>query len=358
VGLEVGNSIYFDAVPSEFAYWNTDDAGREMVRRLIRSGHIDCLHSYGDLAIDRSHAGRALDELERHDCRVQVWIDHRVAPTNFGADIMQGHGDERGHEAYHADLTIGFGVRYVWRGRVTSVIGQDAPARVGGLLTRRAPLKSASTLAKELVKHALGRCGNSKYQMHAPNDVLRPTQLRDGHEIHEFLRANPHWGGVSSCDTGRQIGNVLTDDFLRRLVDREGACVLYTHLGKGHEPRTPFDQSAAAAFSRLADAQREGRVLVTTTRRLLGYCRAVRQLSWSVRHDEPENAIEIAIELPRGCGLCESDLDGMTFSVPAACEVRITIDGRAAAGVIRNPPDPKGRMSVSLPWRRLELPDV
>jgi hypothetical protein len=32
VGLEVGNSIYFDMPPEQFAYWNTDDAGREMIR--------------------------------------------------------------------------------------------------------------------------------------------------------------------------------------------------------------------------------------------------------------------------------------------------------------------------------------
>ncbi|MCX5673851.1 MAG: hypothetical protein NTX87_02485 [Planctomycetota bacterium] len=28
LGLEVANSIYFDMPPDQFAYWNTDDAGR------------------------------------------------------------------------------------------------------------------------------------------------------------------------------------------------------------------------------------------------------------------------------------------------------------------------------------------
>ena len=44
VNLEVGNSIYFDMPANQFAYWNTDDAGRAMIRMLIKSGHIDCLH--------------------------------------------------------------------------------------------------------------------------------------------------------------------------------------------------------------------------------------------------------------------------------------------------------------------------
>ena len=43
--------FYFDMPPDQFAYWNTDDAGREMVRALIRSGHIDCFHSFGGCGV-------------------------------------------------------------------------------------------------------------------------------------------------------------------------------------------------------------------------------------------------------------------------------------------------------------------
>ncbi|MCH8853657.1 MAG: hypothetical protein IID41_13540, partial [Planctomycetes bacterium] len=173
VGLEVGNSIYFDMPPDQFAYWNTDDAGREMVRTLIRSGHIDCLHSYGDLATQRSHAARALEELERHDCRLKVWVDHSKAPTNFGSDIMCGSGDVPGSPVYHADLTCAFGIRYVSRGRATSVIGQDVPARMRDVFTPRHLVASGKTVAKEVAKHWLAVAGNEKYAMHGPNRVLR-----------------------------------------------------------------------------------------------------------------------------------------------------------------------------------------
>lgn len=359
VGLEVGNTIYFDMPLNQFAYWNTDDAGRAMVRSLIRSGHIDCLHSYGDLGTTREHATRALDELDHHGCRLEVWIDHAVAPTNFGADIMCGHGDEPGHLAYHADRTCDFGVKYVWRGRVTSVIGQDVRASLAGLLTQRAPLASARTLAKEAVKQSLARCGSAKYKMHASNDVLRRTQLRDGRPVYEFLRSNPHWGGVSSCDTGREIGQVLTEELLRRLEQRGGASILYTHLGKIRDPRLPFDEAAVRAFRRLADAHRDGRILVTTTRRLLGYCRAVREVNWLVNRDEAGKTIEIALQMPRGdLALSTSDLGGLTFCVPDGYEVRVTIDGREVDGLIRNGPDQTSQRSVSLPWPRLEFPDI
>src|SRR2546430_6889020 len=92
VGLEAGNSIYFDMPAAQFSYWNATDGERARVRALIRAGYVDCLHSFGDLADTRAHAGRALDDLARHGCSLKVWIDHAVAPSNFGADIMHGSG--------------------------------------------------------------------------------------------------------------------------------------------------------------------------------------------------------------------------------------------------------------------------
>jgi hypothetical protein len=359
VGLEVGNSIYFDMPRGQFAYWNTDDAGRAMVRDLIRSGHIDCLHSYGDLATTRDQAGRALDELARHDCRLEVWVDHARAPTNFGADIMQGHGDEPGHPAYHADLTVAYGVRYVWRGRVTSVAGQNTRPRLGRLFSARHPVASSATLAKEYAKRLLARCGSEKYALHAANEVLRPVRLRDGSPVWEFMRSNPHWGGVSSADTGRGIGEVLTEGFLCHLIRREGVCILYTHLGKIRDPRIPFDASAVAGLRRLAQAFREGSILVTTTRRALGFCRAVREVAFSVTHDG--GILRINLETQRGGPLHNDplparDLDGLTFYVPDPRVCRILLNGEDVRETVCNPPDHTGRPSISMPWPRLKFP--
>ncbi len=237
VGLEVGNTIYFDMHPEQFAYWNTDDAGRELVRAWIKSGHIDCFHSYGDLATTRGHAARALEELQRHGCQLRSWVDHGTAVTNFGADIMQGQGDVRGSAAYHADLTCSYGVRYVWTGRVTSVIGQGVPRSLKGIWCGAEPLESAKTLAKEATKGLLASLGSAKYALHRPNPVLVPAMLRDGSAVQEFLRANPHWGGVSCGDTADGLAEVLTEELLQRLVERRGCCILYTHLGKVRDPR-------------------------------------------------------------------------------------------------------------------------
>jgi len=360
VGLEVGNSIYFDMPPDQFAYWNTDDTGREMIRTLIRSGHIDCLHSYGDLASSRRHAGRALEELSRHDCRLDAWVDHGTAATNFDPDIMKGHGDEIGHLAYHADLTTGYGIQYIWRGRVTSITGQDVVADMSGIFKRGHPIASAKTLLKEAAKRRLGRWGNTKYAMHGPNETLRPTTLRDGSPAYEFMRCNPHWGGVSSCDQGRHVGEVLTESFVNRLVERGGTCILYTHLGKIDNPEAPFDAKAVAAFRRLAEESRAGQILVTTTRRLLGYRRALREITHKSCGGEDGLCIHVSTQYPETSvgPLSLGDLSGLTFYVRDPGVTRIVVDGHQAIAIKCNPPDHTGRPSISLPWPRLEFPRI
>ncbi len=360
VGLEVGNSIYFDMPPDQFAYWNTDDAGREMVRTLIRSGHIDCLHSYGDLATTRKQAALALDELDRHDCKLEVWVDHGTAATNFDYTRMQGHGDEPGHDAYHADLTIGYGVKYVWRARVTSITGQDVPADLGGIFTWKHPVKSGRTLLKEMAKRHLARRGNHKYVIHGPNETLRQIRLRDENPAYEFLRCNPHWGGISSCEEGRHIGKVLTKAFLNRLVARGGTCILYTHLGKIDNPEMPFDRSAVESFRRLSQAYRSGSILVATTHRVLRYRRAVREIVFKCTSNEKGLHIELDAKAPSSPvgRLSVNDLCGLTFYVPDPETTHVTIDGKQVPDLQRNPPDHTARPSISLPWPVWEFPDI
>ena len=357
VGLEVGNSIYFDMPPGQFSYWNTDDAGREMIRSLIHSGHIDCLHSYGDLATTRAHAGRALDELARHGCKLEVWVDHAVAPTNFGADIMHGHGDEPGHEAYHADLTTGHGVRYVWRGRVTSVLGQDIRPRLGGILSARHPLASSRTLAKETTKRILARRGNGKYAMHRPNRIIRQVSLRDGQAVYEFMRSNPHWGGVSCCETARGIGKVLTESMLNRLAQREGICILYTHLGKVINPVTPFAPAACKAFRQLADRRNRGEILVTTTHKLLRYI-TVRN-SVRFRAENADGRLRITIDhvadpVHGTYAPSPDELQGLTFSAPRCEQVELAdATGNSMPCEVSHLAE---ATYVTIPWHALEFP--
>ncbi|MBI5863421.1 MAG: hypothetical protein HZB38_02695 [Planctomycetes bacterium] len=358
VGLEVGNTIYFDMPAGNFCFGCATDAEKSRLRALIDSGHIDCLHSYGDFATTRDHARRALDELRKCRRPLEVWVDHAVAPTNFGADIMRGSGDLPGAPAYHADLTCDYGVQYVWRGRVTSVIGQNRPCCVAGVFDWRHPIASSRTVAKEIAKGHLARRGDAKYAMHASNDLMRTVQLRDGRPVREFLRCNPYWGGVENSDTGYGIADVLTDRFLDRLVARQGFAIVYTHLGKVRSRGELFPEPTRAAFRRLAERQQRGEILVTTTRRLLGYCRAVHEAKLRLSQS-PTGERRLILGHPELNAaknpVSVDDLQGLTIiSRDPPAEIQLS-DGSCMA-LRQNPPDETGHSSVSVPWQPLQWP--
>ena len=350
VNLEVGNTIYFDMPPGQFSYWNTDDTGRSMVEQLVRSGHIDCLHSYGDNATLRCHAEKAIDALIMKGCKLEVWIDHAVSPSNLGSDIMCGQGDIPTSQAYHADLTCKFGIRFVWLGRVTSVIGQDSNRSLKGIWNNADKIASSLTIPKEFAKGWLARMGSAKYAMHQSNALMRKKRLRDGHEVYEFMRCNPHWKGVDKGETADGIAQILVPEILNRLVERGGVCILYTHLGKISGRTVAFKPAVIEAFKALSEYVSNGKILVTTTSRLLKYKLAVKELSLS--NGILENglySIQIDSRYPDG-------LDGLTLYTAEPERTVVTINDRKVDGLRCNPLDRTGRRSVSLPWRKLEFP--
>ena len=361
VRLEVGNTIYFDMPPGPFSYWGTGERGRAMARALMRSGHIDAIHSWGDLATGREHAERSLDELERHGCRLEVWIDHSRAISNFGPDLMTGSGDLPGSAAYHADLTLAYGVRYVWRGRTTGLTGQDVRVGLGSfapILRRRRALVSMRSALKEGVKVALGLGGHPRWVLYGANRVCRPCTLRDGRRVWEFLRTNPSWGGPGESATAAGIGEVLTPRMLSRLVACEGAAVLYTHLGKVGDRARPFGEGTVRAFRHLARQRDEGNVLVTTTRRLLRFvtvrdslrCRAVVEGERVVVTVE---SVEDPVSGPRVPGA--GDLDGLAFGVAGARPVDLRLaDGTPVFAEPVRAGD--GTTWMRVPWPGLRFP--
>ena len=350
VGLEVGNTIYFDMPDDQFSYWNTDELGRETVRQLIRSGHVDCLHSFGDFADSREKVTKALTELKAHDCHIKVWIDHAVAPSNFGPDIMMGQGDVRDSQVYHADMTAAYGVEYVWMGRVTSVIGQGVKPSLKGIWRASHPLASFRTVAKEFLKRLLAKRGQAKYAMHQSNELLCPVRLRDGTKMYEFMRSNPFWGGVSAADNAAGIAEVLTTPMLDRLVERGGTCILYTHLGKISDVWEPFGASSRKAFELLSQYAKDRKILVTTTRRILDYHRSVQEID--VDSVWCGDVLRVNLTTDRR----EEELAGVTLHVPAGREVQVRLNGEICEGIQRNAKDESGRESISFPWNRLKFP--
>ena len=212
------------------------------------------------------------------------------------------------------------------------------------------------TLGKELVKHGLARGGSPKYAAHASNRVCRTVVLRDGTRVIEFLRCNPSWGGVSHGDTAAGVADVLTDAFLQRLADREGVCVLYTHLGKVRSREEPLPPASRTAFGRLAAFSRDRRLLVTTTRRLLRYLTVRDHVRFRAEGSQDRQVVTIdAVDDPLD-GLRRpqpEELQGLTFSSDAPNISIRCRDGEALpVDVIRS----GGVTHASIPWRPLRFP--
>lgn len=363
LGLEFANSLYFAAPLGQFSYWGASDVERDRLRILVQSGHVDTMHSFGDLATTRAHAQRSIDELEAHDCQLPIWVDHAQAVTNLGHYQTRGFGDVPGHAAYHADLIANHGVTYCWRGQVTGIVGQDTPISLRSLcrMSRRHPA-TPRTAAKEMVKAGLSCLGSGRYRLHGPNRVLQRVELRDGSKMFEFLRCNPHWAGLPAGDSADAVAEALSKDVLQELVDRGGSMIFYTHLGRRlPRPNTEAFRRFRSTLERIRELQANRRLLVLSTARALDYL-AVRHHA-IVTHREHEGAVDIDIDPDQEDGLTRSALArsqgaGISVLVGSRGPVRMRVCGRAVKDVAVDAFPECAMRVASVPFRPLDFPQL
>jgi len=204
VGLEIGNSFVMYAPPTcAFSYFSGNPGSAQIIGKFIKAGYIDFLHSYGEKDnFTRKDAIKAIEELNNNQYKVDVWVDHAKTPDNLGDDRTFGLGDHPGSIAYHSDLTLAYGIKFVWLGRVTTVIGQSVPITLktfSSVYDSRHPVQSLINMGKEFAKNVLAVLGNKKYAMHKNYDLVRIAKLDDGQKAYEFLRFDNYWKGVATA---------------------------------------------------------------------------------------------------------------------------------------------------------------
>jgi hypothetical protein len=264
---------------------------------------------------------------------------------------MMGKGDLPDSAVYHADITCNRGVKYIWTGRVTSVIGQDTARTFSGIFNYRYPLLSAKTITKEVVKIILGKLGSNKYSLHKSNQLCSHRKLRDGQTVTEFIRTNPYWGGVDQSETAYGLHNVLGDKFLRKLVNSKGYAILYTHLGKVKNKNEPFEEKARSGFLKLAEYYRHGDILVATTRRLLDYYNMTKNVKGTITSKDNEVEINLTGTVE------EQELNGLTIYIEdSRSNIVVRYNDKLLSGFEVNSGDESGQASVMLNWERLKYP--
>jgi hypothetical protein len=315
-GLEIGNSFFALTLDDRLSYLSSRPQERKLLRNFIRAGFIDCLHSYGLGARTRGAVHGALDALASDGCHLTVWVDHSRAPTNLGEP---GGGAVPSSPAYHADLTLAYGVRFAWLGRGTVLVGQSSPvsrAKLTASHDRGHARRSTEGLLREILKIAVARGGSSRYAMHQRNSLMRAHRLPDGNAVYEFIRTYPYWNSKAHANN-QTLAYVLRPSTLEELKRSEGVSIIYTHFAL---PCPTLPPETCAAIQRLAVEHREGRILVTTTSRLLRYWFARQQMRWSYEM-LPDNSVRITITSIDDPLFGErepavDDLQGITFQVP------------------------------------------
>jgi len=359
LGLEISSSFwFFNSTRSEqLSYFKNlaciETPFAPACRELWRSGHIDCLHTYGDFdegGFERKYAETAVDELTKHSAKIQTWINHGNSNNIQNLGVPGScYGDQPGHPAYHFDLLTHLKMRYVWTGKMTHVLGQNAA-------------NTANVRLKILLQKMLA---GSKYRtlenkpFFIANDLIHTIQLRDTQRVWDFQRFVNNWGYQTVLDSN-DLAVQIKPANIRHLISNDGLLIVYTHMCEDLSIANPLPAKLNKALQFIADKYQDGELLIATTSRLLKYTELVHSIKWNHCIDNDRTLIKIDPEL-NNLGyhdiLTGNDLQGITFYCDKPGKVKVLLGDRELH-TVANDRDHTGRRSVSVPWRKLDYPDV
>jgi hypothetical protein len=302
--------------------------GGDIIDAYIHDGWIDTLHSFGDFSMvnqsqtrfSRRLAQQAIQALKAHGDHIIVWTDHGNMSNvdnfgNYGKRRFYNYqqGANPWSPYYHTDLTLPYGVRFVWPDDTSDVFSR--------------------------------------------NSVLYPIRLPDGHRVWGFWRYTntgftkkgfPIWQW-SIFGLSKQ----LSPQNLQTLVATHGYAVLVQHFYAANT-QLPLPTSAVQALQNLAGYYHRGQILVARTSRLLRYNEVQQFLRYRVTVAGGKTIIHIEDVADPVLGTYRPTIDdvrGITFYVknPDKAEIEIGNTPVPAALVQRNPSDVVAP-SIGIKW--------
>lgn len=362
VKLDIGNSFHMYET-GNIAYFTSDPVTVEVIKEFIKTGVVDFIHSFGQKeGFVREDAVRSIEELEKNNLKVDVWVNHTKTNYNIGGSSTYGYGDDPGSKYYHTDLTIPYGIKFVWLGRVTMVAGQSAEITTKSftnIFDPEHPWHTVVNIGKEFSKGILSQFDHKKYLMHKNNEIVNVATLKDGQKVYEFMRYESHWQGVGAGADSQGLSYSISKKNLDRLKDASGYMIVYTHFG-GHNSSSEYlPPKTISALRNLSDEYYAGNINVTTTSRLLNYYVNRKYLKWYQKTGDEGIVIKIdSVDDPVFGSFVPtvSDLQGITFYVADSSRAQLFIGNDEVVELQRNPRDHQGKESVTIPQRRLVYP--
>ena len=342
LNLEIGDSFFMYSVNGarSFSYFdgitfNPSKHAPAMID-LMKAGCLDVIHSYGDFSgnacFTRDMAKKALDELKRSGVSVLVWTNHGAVEDiqNIGGEKpYYQKGDDPSSNAYHNDLTVKYGIKYFCLDYLIS---------------------------NEFVCNKKGIFG-------IKNGLVSAQKCRDKNVIYAFKR---YRGERKFAPDSSSLQFQLSEKNLNELINNEGYCVVYQHLGvKRLEDGKPvsnempyFDSSNIKALEMLSGLFHDGKIFIAATSRLLNYNTVSNNIEWKTRKEGDKARIIIEKVKDKICGGYIPDirsLQGVTFysDIPEKTEIYLN-ENRIENTTINNA-DWTGKKSISVKWEKLNI---
>ncbi len=403
LGLEVANSMWIWAsnqarsaislsyqLPEEVPYRLSAVTPR--LRELGQLGWLDTLHSLGNFSRStglrhdlgrREQAAYALELLDRLNIRPTVYVNHSQSPSNVGGPWgYYQKADDPTHPMYCLDLLRAFGLRFYWIdpcvnvGKFGDHLNYAGAKELHEAIARFewASWTRRRTASRSVTSADLAADQEERRRQFASffNRTLFEVTARDQNRLLAFKR---HRGSEQPLQT--TFAYQVQSEQLDQLETRHGAIIVYQHFGRnGPRGRAPLiskplrtsppppalDEHSVACFEDIAERQRDGRLFVAATGRLLNYLWMRDRLVYSCSKHSERWHIEIeglncSAEGNKSPG--DVDLNGLAFLVPQdAPDVVVTCSDRVAPLAVDRHPDPvyPGYHAISSAWTRLEWP--
>ena len=238
LGLPFADSLFLRSFNQNLP----DQVSVERYPEILSAHPHDTIHTWGDYVwsgkrgFDRSDAVEGVELLRRLGTVPRVWVDHSIFMGNmlhnhrYGAlpEFKDAAGYTYPNPVYSLDLVHEAGVRYLWDGTITPVLGQDRPLSLVANHRARNPsmLRAVVSMGKYSVGQATG-AGSAFRSQFPGNSAYRPHRFPDGRTFYVFQRH----GKWSLADIDG-LGEHLAPTRLSELERTGGVCIAYTHLGK------------------------------------------------------------------------------------------------------------------------------
>lgn len=395
LGLEVGNSFWIWSTSSRLSLyhsspWDPEEkpsAEHERILELAHAGWLDSLHGFGDWPDDdllsRSQVSQALDYLDHHNVKLQVYSNHgglNMAHNVGGPWGYYQQADNPKHASYCMDLLEDYGFRYYWTDVMyeTEKFGEDLSFHSQRELNQMVEAHDFDRYFRGNDAHdftqsrvifpEINAGGRTAWKRALFNRVLIPAEVRDGRRAFFYKRFRGY-DGPCAGNFVLQVNSQTLDN----LEARGGSVIIYQHFGvwralmagKGHasarnsQPESVLDEHNLWAFRTLAERFQTGRVLVCTTQRLLNYIWMRDFLEFEVANCSGVDVIRVTgITCPVRGHLVPTiaDLEGLAFEGPSGSAPRVQLGEQEIEMSLSQETGIDNCWVSYRPWTSLEYP--